>query len=98
MDATGMTMQDLCERFGVSPRTIHDWVQRDIVPRPFGGRGPGASYGQVHVEAIEAWLAHRHHFVSGSEAVAFCRENGITLREYHLLRERAIKDFGIGVA
>jgi phage terminase Nu1 subunit (DNA packaging protein) len=98
MDATGMTMQDLCERFGVSPRTIHDWVQRDIVPRPFGGRGRNASYGQVHVEAIEAWLAHHHHFVSGKDALEFCRENGITLREYHLLRERAIRDFGIGVA
>jgi DNA-binding transcriptional MerR regulator len=92
-----VTIHDLAERFGVSPRTIHSWRERHGMPPPTGGKCH-ARYGPEHVEWIQAWQAHRHHFVSGAEALAFCRENGISLREYHLLRERAVREFGIGVA
>lgn len=92
-----MTGNELAERFGVSRRTINDWVQEGIIPRPTG-RGPNARYTTVHVEAIQAWFAFRHHFVSGAEAIAFCRESGITLTEYLKQREASIRDFGIGVA
>lgn len=93
-----MTNRELADRFGVSPRTIHDWIQRGIIPRPRGGRGPAARYDSEHVEAIQAWLALRHHFVSGAAALAYCRENGITLTRYLREREASVRAFGIGVA
>jgi transposase len=93
-----VTIHDLAARFGVSVSTIYSWRRRHGMPPPNPPRGPCASYGPEHVEWIQAWQAHRHHFVSGAEALAFCRENGISLREYHLLRERAVREFGIGVA
>lgn len=94
-----MTIQELAQRFGVSPRTIHSWRQRQIIPPPLGGkRGPSARYGPAHVEAIQAWLALHHHFVSGSQALAHCRANGITLPEYLHQREIAVREFGIGIA
>lgn len=92
-----MTIRELAERFGVSPRTIHGWRERGIIPAPFGSR-KHAHYGQVHVEAIQAWLALRHHFVSGTAAIAYCRENGISLSEYLREREESVRDFGIGIA
>lgn len=93
-----MTIDELCDRFGVRRKTIYWWMQRGIVPRPYGGRGPNARYGQAHVEAIQAWQALRHNNTSGAQVVAHCRERGITVRQYLIEREQAIKDFGIGVA
>ena len=93
-----MTIHDLAQRFNVSPRTIHKWRRRGIIPPPLGGRRH-ARYGVAHVEAIVAWQALRHHFVSGSEALAHCRENGITLAQYLAQREASVRAFGImGVA
>jgi hypothetical protein len=92
-----VTIQDLCDRFGVSPRTIHCWRTRHGFPPPTGGRRH-ARYGRVHIEWIVAWQALHHHFVSGQQAVAHCREEGITLPQYVAERERAVRDFGIGVA
>lgn len=94
-----MTIHELSDRFGVSRRTIHNWRQRGIIPPPLGTRrGPTARYGQAHVEAIQAWLALRHHFVSGTAALAHCREHGMTLTEYLREREASVRDFGIGIA
>lgn len=94
-----MSIHELARQFGVSERTIHDWRRRGIIPPPFGGpRGPTCSYGQVHVDAITAWMALRHHFTSGAAAIAYCRENGITLRDYLKERETAVRTFGIGIA
>ena len=92
-----MTIRELADRFGVSPRTIHCWRARGVIPAPLGTRRY-ARYGQVHIEAIQAWLAIRHHFVSGAAAVAYCRENGISLSEYLREREASVRDFGIGIA
>ncbi len=93
-----MTSRDLAARFGVSHRTINEWVRRGVIPPARGGPGPAAYYDSEHVEAIQAWLALRHHFVSGAAAIAYCRENGITLAQYLRERESAVRDFGIGVA
>lgn len=92
-----MTIHDLAERFGVSPRTIHKWVRRGIVPKPWG-HAASSRYGLPHVEAIQAWLALRHHFVSGEQALAHCRQRGITLAQYLREREASVKEFGIGCA
>lgn len=92
-----MTSRELAARFGVSRRTIHDWIQRGIIPRP-RGYGRWARYGVEHVDAIQAYLALRHHFVSGAAALAHCREHGITLNQYLRERERSVREFGIGVA
>ena len=94
-----MSAYELAERFGVSRRTIHEWRRRGIIPPPLGGkRGPTARYGQMHVEAILAWRALRHHFVSGTQALVYCRENDITLVQYLAEREASVREFGIGVA
>ncbi len=94
-----MTSRDLGERFGVSYRTIQHWRRVGVIPPPFGSkRGPGCYYGQPHIEAIIAWQALHHHFVSGKEAIAHCREKGITLAQYLAEREASVKTFGIGVA
>ncbi len=94
-----MTIRELAERFGVSHRTIHKWRMRGIIPPPFGSRrGPACYYGQAHIEAIVAWQALHHHFVTGSAALAYCAEAGITLPEYLAEREASVRDFGIGVA
>lgn len=93
-----MTARELADRFGVSRRTIHDWRERGIIPPPHGGRGLAAHYDSEHVEAIQAWLALRHHFVTGAAALAHCRENGITLTQYLHEREDSVKAFGIGIA
>lgn len=94
-----MTIHELCQRFGITPSTFYVWRRRGIVPPPRGPkRGPGVRYSQEHVAAIEAWLALRHHFVSGSAALAYCRATDITLAQYLAEREASIKLFGIGVA
>lgn len=91
-----MTIHDLTARFGVSRRTIYTWRRRGVLPPPYGP-SCAARYGQAHVEAIEAWLALRHHFVSGAEALAHCRERGITLPQYLKERDASARAFGIGV-
>lgn len=84
--------------FGVKRRTIHKWRERGVMPAPFGARrGPSVRYGQVHVESIQAWLALRHHFVSGTAALQYCRETGMSLSQYLHERESAVRDFGIGI-
>lgn len=94
-----MTIHELAARFGVSRRTIHKWRRQGIIPPPFGARrGPAARYGQAHIEGIQAWLALRHHFVSGAEALVHCRANGMTLTQYLHEREASVRDFGIGTA
>lgn len=92
-----MTARELADRFGVDHRTIHKWRERGVIPPPLGTRRH-PRYEQTHIEAIQAWLAIRHHFVSGAAAVAYCRENGITLSEYLKEREASVRDFGIGIA
>lgn len=94
-----MTSHELCQRFGISRATFYVWRKRGIVPPPtVGRRGPAVRYGPEHIAAIEAWLALRHHFVSGAAALAYCRDNGITLTDYLRERESSVKLFGIGVA
>ena len=42
----------LCERAGVTPRTVYFYVQQGLLP-PAGSPGPGARYGQGHVSRIK---------------------------------------------
>jgi DNA-binding transcriptional MerR regulator len=92
-----MGIDELCERFGVTRNTVHSWRKRGVIPPPYGF-GKGAWYGRQHVEAIEAHRALQHNNVHTTDALAFCREAGITLSQYIKTREEAIQTFGIGVA
>jgi transposase-like protein len=92
-----VTVTDICQRYGISPHTLAKWRERGLVPRPFGW-GRGTHYGQIHIEAIEAHLAIKHNNVSIAQAVAYCKEAGITLPEYVKTREQSIRHFGLGVA
>lgn len=83
--------------FGVKRCTINKWRRIGVIPAPVG-RNRYARYEQTHVEAIRAWLALRHHFVSGTAALAYCRESGISLSEYLREREQSVREFGIGIA
>jgi DNA-binding transcriptional MerR regulator len=41
-------LKELCERAGVTPRTVHFYVQQGLL-RPAGTPGPGARYAEGHV-------------------------------------------------
>ena len=92
-----MTIHDLCERFNVGPRTIHKYMEDKGMPRPIG-YGRWATYDRRHVEWIEAYNALKHNNVYPAQAIAFCRESGISLRQYVLLKEQSIRDHGLGIA
>ena len=93
-----MTIRELADRFNVSPRTIHQWRGLGFPPPLGDRRGPVCRCGQEHVEWIVAWQDLHHHFVSGVQALAYCRDNGITLTDYLKQREASVREFGIGVA
>jgi DNA-binding transcriptional MerR regulator len=41
-------LKELCEQAGVTPRTVHFYVQQGLLP-PAGSPGPGARYAEGHV-------------------------------------------------
>lgn len=92
-----LTVYDLAQRFNVSPRTIHSYAWRGIIP-PAIGAGRAARYDRRHVEAIIAFQALKHNNATTREVVALCKELGISLSTYVKQREAAIREFGIGVA
>lgn len=49
-----MTVQELAERFDVTPRTIYHYIQAGIIPRPIG-RTRAARYTMIHVKALNAY-------------------------------------------
>jgi len=91
-----LTVHDLTSRFNVSQSTIWYWVSQGIIPPPYG-KNRYAHYGLKHIEEIEAYLAIKHNNVWAREAVAFCKEAGITLSEYVKIREQSIRENGMGV-
>jgi DNA-binding transcriptional MerR regulator len=94
-----VTIQDLCSLFNIKPRTYHLWRARyrDAFPPP-RGHGMYARYDNSHVEALRAFLALRHNNIPATQAVAYCAETGISLTQFVAQRERAIREFGIGIA
>lgn len=44
-------IKELCDRAGVTPRTVHFYVQQGLLP-PAGAPGPGARYGEGHADRI----------------------------------------------
>lgn len=47
-DESGLTIEELAERFGVSVRAIRFYIAQGLLPGP-GSRGKAASYGEEHV-------------------------------------------------
>lgn len=45
-------LKQLCERSGVTPRTVHFYVQQGLLP-PAGAPGPGAHYGEGHLARLK---------------------------------------------
>lgn len=91
-----MTIHDLCAHFGINRRLVYSYIERDIIPPPYG-RGRHAYYGLIHTEALQAYRDLKHNNVSAPEALRYCAEAGITLRQYMLGRERDIRANGLGV-
>lgn len=48
---TELDIKELCEKTGVTPRTIHFYVQQGLLPAA-SAPGPGARYGQGHVSRL----------------------------------------------
>lgn len=93
-----MTIEELCQRFNVSRRTIRYYVEEGVIPPPSPPRGRNAQYDIRHVEAIQAYRALKHTNVVLDDAIAFCKEEGITLQQFLQRRENTIRQFGIGIA
>jgi len=50
-----LTLQDLCERASVSPRTIRYYIQQGLLPPP-DGAGRGATYSLDHLRQLQLIL------------------------------------------
>ncbi len=46
-----LDLAELCDRFGVTPRTVRYYVQQGLLPSP--GLGSGARYGQEHRDRLQ---------------------------------------------
>ncbi len=97
-----MTIYDLCDLFNVSKKAIHKYRERGILRPPYG-MGPdrhatrNVYWGEAHVEDLRAYFALKHNNVTAKDAVRYCQETGITLREYVETREESIRRNGIGI-
>ena len=47
-----LTLTALCERAGVTPRTVRYYIQQGLLPAPDAAGGPGAHYGEGHVARL----------------------------------------------
>src|SRR3989442_976476 len=58
---TGLTIDELAERFELRPRTIHFYIAQGLLPSP-GTRGRGVRYGEEHQLRLEVitQLTDRH--------------------------------------
>ena len=58
---TGLTIDELAERFGLRPRTIYFYITQGLLPSP-GTRGRGVRYGEEHQLRLEVitHLTRRH--------------------------------------
>ena len=52
MDEMTYTLQELAELSGIEARTIRSYIERDLLPGPYG-LGPKAAYGQEHVDRLK---------------------------------------------
>lgn len=92
-----MTIDEICSRFNISRRTFRYWKREGIIP-PAYGTTRNAWYGQAHIQAIQAHLYLKHTHVVIKDAVALCKEEGISLPEFVEKRKQALIDFPMGVA
>ena len=51
MHDSDWTLKTLCKVAGVSPRTVRYYIQQGLLPPP-DRAGPGATYGQGHVDRL----------------------------------------------
>ena len=47
-----LTIKDLCAKAGVTPRTVHFYIQQGLLPPPEGG-GRGARYAEAHLGRLQ---------------------------------------------
>ena len=52
MDEMTYTLQELAELSGIEARTIRSYIERDLLPGPYG-LGPKAAYGPEHVDRLK---------------------------------------------
>jgi DNA-binding transcriptional MerR regulator len=53
------TIKDLCERFGITPRTIYYYISIGLLP-PAGGRGRGFKFSEEFAQKLQNVLQYRH--------------------------------------
>jgi DNA-binding transcriptional MerR regulator len=62
MTADMYDIRELCAEAGVTPRTVHFYIQQGLLP-PAGSLGPGARYDQGHVARLKLIkLLQKEHF------------------------------------
>lgn len=82
MDETGLTIEELAERFGVSVRAVRFYIAQGLLPGP-GSRGKAATYGEEHVVRLGLirLLTDRHMPLAKIQALL----DGLTLDEVKTL-------------
>lgn len=83
MDETGLTVEELAERFGVSVRSIRFYIAQGLLPGP-GSRGKAATYGEEHAVRLGLirQLTERHMPLAKIQALL----DGLSLNEVKALR------------
>src|SRR6188768_1639634 len=51
MEDRNYTLQELSDATGIEARTIRSYIERDLLPGPYG-MGPKASYGAEHLDRL----------------------------------------------
>lgn len=51
MESSSYTIGELAKKTGVSPRTVRYYIRQGLLPSP-GAYGPGAHYGQAHLDRL----------------------------------------------
>jgi hypothetical protein len=91
-----VTADELCQRLGISKRSLKHLISEGYLPHAHG-HTRRARYGMEHILAFHAYRALKDHNVILREALALCKETGLSLTDYVHGREAAIRQFGLGV-
>jgi hypothetical protein len=97
VEAPRVSIDELCELTGYTRTGIRTLVRKRIVSPPHGPKNRYAVWTRTHLAEVRAWIDLKHANTRATEIGPFLHEEGIDIVEFRNRRERAIKEFGLGV-